>query len=146
LSIAANGLGAWEAGVGYCRRGVDSGIALEELCFKSVQAVGWWRMGPAYIQQGDLELGLQCCSEALALTLIARDAVMARAACAYAELKAGRFDAGIAGLHETLAWFDRSDLQYTRQFYGLWLVEGCIRRGGECLAAEAPAAAQFAPS
>jgi class 3 adenylate cyclase/tetratricopeptide (TPR) repeat protein len=79
LSIAANGLGAWEASVKYCRRGVDYGIALEELRFKSVQAVGWWRMGSAYIQQGDLELGLQCCGEALALTPIPRDAVMARA-------------------------------------------------------------------
>jgi tetratricopeptide (TPR) repeat protein len=159
--------------VSYCRRGVDYGIALEELRFKSVQAVGWWRMGSAYIQQGDLERGLQCCREALALTPIPRDAVMAKAACAYADIKAGRFDAGIAGLTETLAWFDRSDLRYSHQFYALWLAEGNIRRGdgaasrpliedllntcrdkgylqlegracwlmGECLAAEAPAAA-----
>jgi class 3 adenylate cyclase/tetratricopeptide (TPR) repeat protein len=173
LSIAANGLGAWEASVRYCRRGVDYGIALEELRFKSVQAVGWWRMGSAYIQKGDLERGLQCCREALALTPIPRDAVMAKATCAYADIKAGRFDAGIAGLTETLAWFDRSDLRYTHQFYGVWLAEGYIRRGdraaarpliedlintcrdkgylqlegracwlmGECLAAEAPAAA-----
>jgi class 3 adenylate cyclase/tetratricopeptide (TPR) repeat protein len=173
LSIAANGLGAWESSVSYCRRGVDYGIALEELRFKSVQAVGWWRMGSAYIQQGDLERGLQCCGEALALTPIPRDAVMAKAACAYADIKAGRFDAGIAGLTETLAWFDRSDLRYSHQFYALWLAEGNIRRGdgaasrpliedllntcrdkgylqlegracwlmGECLAVEAPAAA-----
>jgi tetratricopeptide (TPR) repeat protein len=174
LSIAANGLGAWEASVRYCRRGVDYGIALEELRFKSVQAVGWWRMGSAYIQQGDLERGLQCSREALALTPIPRDAVMAKAACAYADIKAGRFDAGIAGLIETLAWFDRSDLRYTHQFYALWLAEGYLRCGdratarpliedllntcrnkgylqlegracwlmGECLAAEASAAAE----
>jgi tetratricopeptide (TPR) repeat protein len=174
LSIAANGLGAWEMSARYCRRGVDYGIALEELRFKSVQAVGWWRMGSAYIQQGDLERGLQCCREALALTPIPRDAVMAKAACAYAEIKAGRFDAGIAGLTETLAWFDRSDLRYSHQFYALWLAEGYLRRGdratarpliedlvntcrdkgylqlegracwlmGECLAAEASAAAE----
>jgi tetratricopeptide (TPR) repeat protein len=173
LSIAANGLGAWETSVRYCRRGVDYGIALEELRFKSVQAVGRWRMGSAYIQQGDIELGLRCCREALALTPIPRDAVMAKAACAYAEIKAGRFDAGIAGLTETLAWFDRSDLRYSHQFYALWLAEGYIRREdravarpliedllstcrdkgylqlegrgcwlmGECLAAEAPEAA-----
>jgi tetratricopeptide (TPR) repeat protein len=134
LSIAANGLGAWEASVRYCRRGVDYGIALEELRFKSVQAVGWWRMGSAYIQQGDLEHGLQCCREALALTPIPRDAVMAKAACAYADIKAGRFDAGIAGLTETLAWFDRSDLRYSHQFYALWLAEGYIRRGDRAAA------------
>jgi tetratricopeptide (TPR) repeat protein len=113
---------------------VDYGIALEELRFKSVQAVGWWRMGSAYIQQGDLERGLQCCREALALTPIPRDAVMARATCAYADLKAGRFDSGIAGLTETLAWFDRSDLRYTHQFYGVWLAEGYIRRGDRAAA------------
>jgi tetratricopeptide (TPR) repeat protein len=134
LSIAANGLGAWEASVRYCRRGVDYGIALEELRFKSVQAVGWWRMGSAYIQQGDLERGLRCCCEALALTPIPRDAVMANAACAYADIKAGRFDAGIAGLKETLAWFDRSDLRYSHQFYALWLAEGYIRRGDRAAA------------
>jgi tetratricopeptide (TPR) repeat protein len=175
LSIAANGLGAWEASVRHCRRGVDYGIALEELRFKSVQTVGWWRMGSAYIQQGDLEPGLQCCKAALALTpILPRDAVMARATCAYAEIKAGQFDAGIAGLTETLAWFDRLDLRYTHQFYALWLAEGHLRRGdraaarpliedllktcrskgylqlegracwlmGECLAAEASAAAE----
>ena len=173
LTVAANGLGAWEASVRYCRRGVDFGIALEELRFKSVQTVGWWRMGSAYIQQGDLERGLQCCKEALALTPIPRDAVMARAACSYAEIKAGRYETGITGLTETLAWVDRSDLRYTHQFYSLWLAEAYLRRGdraaarpliddllttcrnkgylqlegracwliGECLAAEAPAAA-----
>jgi tetratricopeptide (TPR) repeat protein len=134
LSIAANGLGAWEASVRYCRRGVDYGIALEELRFKSVQAVGWWRMGSAYIQQGDLERGLQCCKAALALTPIPRDAVMAKATCAYAEIKAGRFDPGIARLTETLAWFDRLDLRYTHQFYALWLAEGHLRRGDRAAA------------
>jgi class 3 adenylate cyclase/tetratricopeptide (TPR) repeat protein len=128
LSIAANALGNWKASVGYCRRGVDYGVALDELRFKSVQAVGWWRMGSAYVQQGDLERGVKCCEEALALAPIPRDSVMANAACAYAEIKAGRFAAGIAGLAETLAWFDRSDLRYTHQFYALWLVEGYLRR------------------
>jgi len=134
LTVAANGLGAWEASVRYCRRGVDYGIALEELRFKSVQTVGWWRMGSAYIQQGDLERGLQCCKEALALTPIPRDAVMARAACSYAEIKAGRYETGITGLTETLAWVDRSDLRYTHQFYALWLAEAYLRRGDRAAA------------
>jgi tetratricopeptide (TPR) repeat protein len=85
----------------------------------------------------------------------------------------GRYETGITGLTETLAWVDRSDLRYTHQFYALWLAEAYLRRGdraaarpliedllttcrdkgylqlegracwlmGECLAAEAPAAA-----
>jgi tetratricopeptide (TPR) repeat protein len=129
LSIAANGLGEWTMSVSYCRRGLEHGIALNEGRFKSIQAVGWWRMGSAYIQQGDLERGVQCCKEALALSPIQRDAVMAKAACAYAEIKAGRVDAGIAGLNEALAWFQRSGLRYTRLFYILWLAEGHLRRG-----------------
>ncbi len=134
MSIAANALGQWKISVNYCRRGLDHGIALNEVRFKSVQAVGWWRMGSAYIQQGDLERGVQCCNEALALGPIQRDAVMAKAACAYAEIKAGRVDAGIAGLNEALAWFDRSDLRYTHLFYILWLAEGHLRRGGRVAA------------
>jgi len=174
LSIAANGLGEWEASLNYCRRGLEHGVALSELRFKSVQAVGWWRMGSTYIQQGNFERGLQCCDEAFALTPIPRDAVMARAACGYAAIKAGRVDAGIAGLGEALAWLDRSDLRYSHMFYALWLAEGHLRRSdraaarplidellntcrnsgylqlegracwllGECLAGEAPVAAE----
>jgi tetratricopeptide (TPR) repeat protein len=40
LSIAANALGEWEASLNYCRRGLEHGVALSELRFKSVQAVG----------------------------------------------------------------------------------------------------------
>jgi len=86
-------------------------------------------MGSAYIQQGDLECGFQSCREALALTPVPRDAVMSKATCAYADTKAGRFDAGIAGLTETLAWFGCSDIRYTHQFYALWLAEDYLRRG-----------------
>jgi class 3 adenylate cyclase/tetratricopeptide (TPR) repeat protein len=174
LSIAANALGEWEASLNYCRRGLEHGVALSELRFKSVQAVGWWRMGSTYIQQGNLERGLQCCGEAFALTPIPRDTVMAKASCGYAEIKAGRVAAGIAGLSEALAWLDRSDLRYSHQFYACWLAEGHLRRGdraaarplidevlntcrnsgyrqlegracwllGECLAGEAPMAAE----
>jgi class 3 adenylate cyclase/tetratricopeptide (TPR) repeat protein len=134
LSIAANGLGKWKMSVSYCRRGLEHGIALNEGRFKSIQAVGWWRMGSAYIQQGDLERGIQCCDEALALKPIPRDTVMAKAARAYAEIKAGRADAGIVGLNEALAWFNRSDLRYTRLFYIPWLAEGHLRRGDRAAA------------
>jgi class 3 adenylate cyclase/tetratricopeptide (TPR) repeat protein len=134
LSIAANALGDWEASLNYCRRGLEHGVVLSELRFKSVQAVGWWRMGSTYIQQGNLERGLQCCDEAFALTPIPRDAVMAKAACGYAEIKAGRVDAGIAGLSEAAAWLDRSDLRYSHVFYALWLAEGHLRRGDRATA------------
>jgi tetratricopeptide (TPR) repeat protein len=129
LSIAANFLGRWKLSVGYCRRGLDLGIALDEGRFKSVQVVAWWRMGSTYIQQGQLELGLQCCNEALALGPIQRDAVMAKAASAYADIKAGTVDAGIAALNEALGWFRQSDLRHTHLFYLLWLAEGHLRRG-----------------
>jgi len=74
LSLAANALGEWEASLGYCRRALDYGIALKDLRLK---AVGWLRVGTAYIQQGDFEHGLECCNEALALAPILYDAAMA---------------------------------------------------------------------
>jgi class 3 adenylate cyclase/tetratricopeptide (TPR) repeat protein len=129
LSIAANAAGKWKTSIAYCRRGLDYGVALDEVRFRSVQAVGWWRMGSAYIQQGDLELGIQCCDEALALDPIPRDALMAKAARAYAEVKGGQPDKGVAGLSEAIVWFNRSDLRYTHLFYVLWLAEGHLRRG-----------------
>ena len=128
LSIAANALGEWDASVNYCRRGLEHGVALAELRFKSVQAVAWLRMGSAYIQQGDLELGLQCCDEALALAPIPRDSVMAKGIRGYGEIKAGRVDAGMAELSEAVAWFASSDLRYTYLHQASWLAEGHLRR------------------
>src|SRR5271167_2444585 len=128
LSIAANALGEWDASVNYCRRGLEHGVALAALRFKSVQAVAWLRMGSAYIQQGDLELGLQCCDEALALAPIPRDSVMAKGIRGYGEIKAGRVDAGMAELSEAVAWFASSDLRYTYLHQASWLAEGHLRR------------------
>jgi class 3 adenylate cyclase/tetratricopeptide (TPR) repeat protein len=174
LIMAANYLGEWDTSLNYCRRALDYGTDIEDPRFKSVRVVGLWRMGSTYIQQGDLDRGLRCCNEALALAPLARDAAMARAACAYAEIKAGRVDAGITQLSEVLAWFDRSDHRYAYLRYALWLAEGHLRRGdrasarpliddvlatsrrtgyrhceglacwlmGECVGAEAPAAAE----
>jgi class 3 adenylate cyclase/tetratricopeptide (TPR) repeat protein len=174
LIMAANYLGEWDASLNYCRRALDYGRDIVDPRFKSVRVVGLWRMGSTYIQQGDLDRGLQCCNEALALAPLARDAAMARAAVAYAEIKAGRIDAGITQLSEVLAWFDRSDHRYAYLRYALWLAEGYLRRGdnasarpliddvlatsrrtgyrhceglacwlmGECVGAEAPAAAE----
>jgi class 3 adenylate cyclase/tetratricopeptide (TPR) repeat protein len=93
LTAAANYLGAWERSIDYCRRGLEHGIALQDLRFK---AVGWSRMGLAYIQQGNVERGLQCCNEALALGPIPRDAAWARAIRGWGKIKARQADQGIA--------------------------------------------------
>jgi class 3 adenylate cyclase/tetratricopeptide (TPR) repeat protein len=171
LTAVANYLGAWEASLGYCRRGLDHGIALQDLRLK---AVGWTRMGLAHIQQGDVERGLECCEEALALSPIPRDAAWARVVRGHGKIKAGQLDDGIAELREALAWFESSHMQWTHVIGAFWLADGYLRRGdranaralidyvletsrstgylqyegracwlmGECLAAEAPALAQ----
>ena len=52
LTAIANYLGDWEASLDYCRRGLEHGVALQDLRLK---VVGWTRMGVAHIQQGDIE-------------------------------------------------------------------------------------------
>lgn len=131
LSTAAVYLGQWEASLEYCRRGLDHGAASnDDPRFRSVEPVGWWRMGFAYIQQGNLEKGLKCCDKALALaSILPRDTAMASAARGYGEIKAGRLDAGIADLRKAVAWLDRSGFRYTYLTNALWLAEGYLRRG-----------------
>src|SRR5205823_4388328 len=84
LSLAANALGRWDASLDYCRRALEHGTALNDLRLK---AVGLWRMGSAHIQRGDLERGLQCCEEALALAPIPYDVENARAVHGYGLIK-----------------------------------------------------------
>jgi class 3 adenylate cyclase/tetratricopeptide (TPR) repeat protein len=171
LTAIANYLGDWEASLDYCRRGLEHGVALQDLRLK---VVGWTRMGLPYIQQGDIERGLECCSEALALAPLPRDAAFARVIRGYGKIKAGRLDEGIAELSEGLAWFESSHMRWTHTIGAVWLAEGYLRRGdrasarpliervlatsratgylhyegracwlmGECLAADAPAAAE----
>jgi class 3 adenylate cyclase/tetratricopeptide (TPR) repeat protein len=130
LSTAANYLGEWEASLDYCRRGLDHGAALNDPRYRSVQPVAWWRMGSTYIQQGDVERGLQCCDEALALApILPRDSAMAKGVRGYGQIKAGQFDAGIANLREALAWLGRSGLRYAYLTDALRLAEGHLRRG-----------------
>ena len=129
LSIAANALGNWRVSLEYCRRGFEHGIALKELRNKSVEAIGWFRMGSAYIQQGDLERGLQCCNQALAVAAIPRDAAITKGIRGYGEIKAGRIELGIAELSDAVAWLRVSDLRYTYLHQALWLAEGYLRRG-----------------
>ncbi len=126
LSGAANYLGDWEASLDYCRRGLEHGIALADLRLK---AVGWARMGRAHIERGDVESGLECCEEALALDPIPRDAAWARAVRGYGKIRAGRFDEGVAELSQALAWFESSQMRFTHIIGTVWLAEGHLRRG-----------------
>jgi tetratricopeptide (TPR) repeat protein len=171
LTAVANYLGSWEASLRYCQRGLDHGIALQDL---RLRAVGWTRMGLAHIQRGDVERGLECCEEALALSPIQRDVAWARVVRGYGKIKAGQLDDGIAELREALAWFESSHMQWTHVIGAFWLADGYLRRGdradarplidyvletsratgylqyegracwlmGECLAVEAPASAE----
>ncbi len=129
LVMASNYLGEWEASLKYSRRALEHSLSVNDPRFKSVQALSLWRMGSTYIQQGDLEHGLEHCNEALALAPIPRDAMMAKAAVGYADIKAGRVEAGVAELSEVVAWFRRSDHRYAFLRYALWLAEGYLRLG-----------------
>jgi tetratricopeptide (TPR) repeat protein len=126
LSTATQGLGEWVADLEYCRRALAHGTALQDL---RLTAVGLWRTGSAYIQQGNIPRGIQCCDEALALAPIPYDVAWARAVRGYGQIKAGKGDAGIAELSEALAWFKSSHLHYTQSRVALWLAEGYLRRG-----------------
>lgn len=131
LSPAAISLGLWEAGLGYCRRALDYGAALDDL---RLRVVGLWRMGATYIHLGDPERGIQCCDEALALGPLPYDAAMTKAVHGYGEVRAGRLDPGIAQLGEAVAWFEASRLRYTRMRAALWLAEGHLCRGDRAAA------------
>jgi tetratricopeptide (TPR) repeat protein len=134
--MATNYLGRWDASLKYSRRALDYALAAQDPRFRSVQALSLWRMGSTYVQQGDLERALKYCNESLALDPIPRDAMMAKAAIAYAEIKAGRIEAGIAQLSEVVAWFRNSDHHYAYLRYALWLAEGYLR-AGDCSKARA---------
>ncbi|MBV9375419.1 MAG: AAA family ATPase [Alphaproteobacteria bacterium] len=126
LSTASNYLGEWDASIAYCRRGLEHGIALEDVRLKSA---GWYRMGTAYIVKGDVERGLECCNEALALNPIPRDAAWARVVRGYGKIKGGWLEEGIAELSEALGWFDDSHMRYAHTVGLTWLAEGHLRRG-----------------
>ena len=126
LTWAANALGEWEASLNYCRRALEHSGALEDLRLKTR---GWWRMGSACVQQGDLERAFECCDEVLALAPIPYDIAMARAVRGYAEIKAGRVDAGMAELREAAEWFESAHLRHSHLRLDLWLAEGHLFRG-----------------
>jgi class 3 adenylate cyclase/tetratricopeptide (TPR) repeat protein len=126
LTAIANYLGDWAASLNYCRRGIEHGVALQDLRLK---VVGWTRLGLAHIQQGDVERGLTCCNEALGLAPLPRDAAWARVILGHGKIKAGRLDEGIAELSEGLAWFESSHMRWTHTIGAVWLAEGYLHRG-----------------
>jgi tetratricopeptide (TPR) repeat protein len=130
LNIAACYLGEWSAAVDYGRRGLDHGAALGNPLSRSVQPVCWVRMGWAYIHQGDVERGLQCCEEALAFSpSLPRYEALAKAARGHGLIKAGRFEAGFAELRQALAWLQRHASPFTYVTSALPLAEGYLRHG-----------------
>ena len=54
---------------------------------------------------------------------------MARAGMAYGQIKAGELAKGMAALTEAVAWFEKSNLHFTRSSWGLRLAEGYIKTG-----------------
>jgi tetratricopeptide (TPR) repeat protein len=130
LTVAANYLGEWEISIGYCRRGIEHGVALGTPLSRSVLPQGWARMGLAYVQQGNIEGGMRCSDEALALApILARDEALARVGRGYGQIKAGRFEAGFAELRQALAWQNRSGFRFTYLSFALFLAEGYLRCG-----------------
>jgi DNA-binding NtrC family response regulator/tetratricopeptide (TPR) repeat protein len=125
LSSVANAQGEWERGLGHGRRALALGDQVADL---RLRIVGWWRLGSTHIQRGDLSEGLRCCQTALDLGPGPFDAAMARAMRGYGLVRSGDVAAGIAELEETLAWFERSNLRYSRAMWALRLAEGYLRR------------------
>jgi class 3 adenylate cyclase/tetratricopeptide (TPR) repeat protein/ribosomal protein L40E len=131
LTSVANCLGTWEASLGYCNRGLQHGIALDDLRFK---VVGWTRTGSAHIQRGDAERGIRCCNEALALSPIPRDAAWARVVRGYGMIKAGCTNDGITELNGVLPWFESARMQWTHLIGSTWLAEGYLHQGNPAFA------------
>jgi len=123
LAQATVYLGEWDASHSYCRHALALSTTLNDLRLK---VDGLYRTGAACIQQGDIERGLRCCDEALALEPIPYDVAMAKLFRGYGKIKAGCHDAGIAELWEAIAWFDKSHLGHVRLMATLRLAEGLI--------------------
>jgi len=123
---AAIYLGEWEASLAFCRKVLAHAATLDD---PRLKVVGLYRIGAAHIHQGDVERGLRCCDEALGLNPLPFDVAMAKVFRGYGQIRAGRFDAGIADLTEAIAWFDQSRLHHVRVAPALRLAEGYLLRG-----------------
>ncbi len=125
LSLTAIPLGQWEESLRSCRRALEHGQAAGD---RRLQVVGWWRTGWTHIQRGEVAEGIGCCEQALTLSPGPYDAAMAKAVLGYGLVKLGNLD-GIATLTEAVAWFEKSQLLFTRTWYALWLADAHLRVG-----------------
>jgi tetratricopeptide (TPR) repeat protein len=126
LSPAANAMGEWDRGLAYCRKILDYGEKTNDL---RLRVSGLWRSGETYIRQGNAVEGLRCCDEAQALSPIAFDAAMIKAAHGLGLLRLGDSRAAKAELTEAVEWFERSNLRYTRSFFALRMAEATLASG-----------------
>ncbi len=126
LSHAALFVGEWERSLGYCRRALEHGRAVNDTRMK---VASWWRTGWTHIHRGDPRPALRCCEEALALLPDPFDAAMAKAARGYGLVKAGEGAAGTALLAESVEWFNRSQMRFTRCGFAIWLGDAYLRQG-----------------
>ena len=134
LAAAANALGQWARAVGYCQRALSHGMAVDDLRLK-VSAL--LRMGLTHIQKGEVAAGLERCEEAQALSPTPYDAAALRGVRAYGLLKVGRLAEAIGELRDTLDWYARSNLRFTRYQFMLWLGEAYLVAGDRELARSA---------
>jgi tetratricopeptide (TPR) repeat protein len=126
LSPAANYLGAWDRALGYGRRALEYGRALDDLRLK---VSGLVRLASTHIQRGDPAAGIALCDEALGLSPTPFDATAARAIRGYGLVKLGRFASGTDELDAAVGWYERARLPYTRSLFSLWLAESLGRAG-----------------
>ena len=126
LAAAANARGEWEAGLRYCERALNYGLAVDDLRLKVSALV---RMGSTHVQRGDTTACLERCREAQALSPTPYDAAAVRAIRAYGLVKQGQLAEGVSELEEVLAWYARSQLRFTRSQFSLWLADSHLRGG-----------------
>jgi tetratricopeptide (TPR) repeat protein len=126
LSPAANYLGEWERGLGYCRRAVQFGEAVNDLRLK---VSGLVRTASTHVHRGDWQVALRLLDEALALQPTPFDSAAVRAVRGYALVKSGALADGVVPLREALSFYERSQLRYTWAFFSLWLADAHVRQG-----------------
>jgi class 3 adenylate cyclase/tetratricopeptide (TPR) repeat protein len=126
LSAAANALGQWERSFGYCRRSLNHAIALDD---RRLRVAALVRVAATCVQSGEWETGLRHCEEASAVGPSPYDEAAIKAVRGYGLVKGGQHEQGIALLQESIRWYERVHLQFTRCQFGLWLAEAFLRKG-----------------
>jgi class 3 adenylate cyclase/tetratricopeptide (TPR) repeat protein len=119
-------LGQWDLSLAYCDRALLLAKNVDDL---RLRVVALYRTGSAHILQGNVERGLRCCDEALALSPIPFDIAMAKVFRGYGLVKAGQLQSGIADLREAISWLEAAGLSHVRLPAALRLADGYLRCG-----------------